>query len=743
MSSNSLTKSLIDAHDNLERMYRLHGEFIENKWRSFDRNQRARCCYQLFKRFDHRRGVDYRSLMRMAADFRLASGITDQARNQALIPELNPVNLVNSDPESLVDLLRHRASGTLISLYDSGLDGSPGDRQFVVEMTMPAGKTLSDYQGTTYAAIGLDDEVYARPFTRKAGTAEAIGYLPSISNKDLGRALRDGSILPQSMGLLVVTRQFLLANLSYSLMVAIFEASSEAGTKFDAARLGDQALAIMKNLDSMPRPTRIDLSDLQSFAQFRTQSLRDMWLFMVKEPAVLLVKVGDYRSTTAARVPDYTGFAHSTFSQSYSSRSFVEALHDGLSTIAIWDYMDRLLQQCLSAPENKAYQTILRHELSRVSSMAVSRAQAFFVRLFRIFAGTGHFQRSQASLDKLGDYRVVMTTHPDVLTIRNPQMHLLLRLCRSETDTREVARLVPRLVRRQRIHPDEREILTVAEAEAFAQLKVTAEFAADLSTLLYLPPPKPKAQGPFAGRLEDLDMDISKWKEEIDLLDCFAPLNNLLEPGVALAAFKTIDSFMLDKAGTTMGYLYEDLVQDALEDLQGRYDKEMRASNRDQAQSLLQFSEWRSQPLEERVKLRREKQKTRPVELSLYDLAAAHGDDEDPAGDNREDESVREQAFQVTASTKEVFENLFPKGQQARGSVSWTAFQAAMVELGFTVTPKYGSAVTFEPTEAMSLAKSVTVHRPHQAKIEGHKLLMFASRLRTVYGWDEGTFELA
>lgn len=131
------------------------------------------------------------------------------------------------------------------------------------------------------------------------------------------------------------------------------------------------------------------------------------------------------------------------------------------------------------------------------------------------------------------------------------------------------------------------------------------------------------------------------------------------------------------------------------------------------------------------------------MELSLYDLAAAHDDDEDLAGDNGEDESISKHALQVTASTKEVFDNLFPKGQQARGSVSWTAFQAAMVELGFTVIPKYGSAVTFEPTEAMSLAKSVTVHRPHQAKIEGHKLLMFASRLRTVYGWDEGTFKLA
>lgn len=92
----------------------------------------------------------------------------------------------------------------------------------------------------------------------------------------------------------------------------------------------------------------------------------------------------------------------------------------------------------------------------------------------------------------------------------------------------------------------------------------------------------------------------------------------------------------------------------------------------------------------------------------------------------------------VKASVAAVFDSLFATSD-ARGSVPWTDFAAAMAELGFSVTPKGGSIFTFHPPASMS-ARSITLHRPHASDIEGWKLLYFARRLSRTYGWDGETF---
>lgn len=96
--------------------------------------------------------------------------------------------------------------------------------------------------------------------------------------------------------------------------------------------------------------------------------------------------------------------------------------------------------------------------------------------------------------------------------------------------------------------------------------------------------------------------------------------------------------------------------------------------------------------------------------------------------------------LKVKASTASVFHTLFSKSE-ARGSVSWADFAAAMADLGFSVTPKYGSVFTFNPPESMGVP-SVTLHHPHASEIEGYKLRMFSGRLRKRYGWSAETFDV-
>jgi hypothetical protein len=134
------------------------------------------------------------------------------------------------------------------------------------------------------------------------------------------------------------------------------------------------------------------------------------------------------------------------------------------------------------------------------------------------------------------------------------------------------------------------------------------------------------------------------------------------------------------------------------------------------------------------VEQRRRKEKTRPRQEGLY--AIGRHEDERPA----EPAELATQTSEVNTSSMAVFETLFSKSQ-ARGSINWTAFTAAMTDLGFSVVPKGGSIYTFSPPESMNVRKSLTVHRPHHSRIEGNLILNIAKRLKRSYSWSFETFQ--
>jgi hypothetical protein len=137
---------------------------------------------------------------------------------------------------------------------------------------------------------------------------------------------------------------------------------------------------------------------------------------------------------------------------------------------------------------------------------------------------------------------------------------------------------------------------------------------------------------------------------------------------------------------------------------------------------------------EVRVQQRRQKEKTRPVHSSIYDITAQ-------ASKHVKEESAHpQQTFKVKESTFTVFSTLLSRSSAARGSITWDAFVAAMADLRFSIIPKFGSVFTFKPSENACEQRDVTIHRPHQSRIEGWKLLQISKRLKRVLGWDETTF---
>jgi hypothetical protein len=182
-----------------------------------------------------------------------------------------------------------------------------------------------------------------------------------------------------------------------------------------------------------------------------------------------------------------------------------------------------------------------------------------------------------------------------------------------------------------------------------------------------------------------------------------------------------------------MGFLYQDLIEECFVEIERQSQLVKNRTEQKEPVEVAPTPTLVPEPQEKRVEQRKQKEKTRPSHSSVFEIIAPL----------EEEESLEEEQpilIKVRASTAEVFSALFAKAE-SRGSVSWMAFVSAMTDLGFSIQPKAGSVYTFFPPESMQVSKSLTLHRPHESEIEGHRAIAYAKRLRKVYGWNEKTFE--
>ncbi|KAL2134931.1 hypothetical protein VTI74DRAFT_10424 [Chaetomium olivicolor] len=206
-----------------------------------------------------------------------------------------------------------------------------------------------------------------------------------------------------------------------------------------------------------------------------------------------------------------------------------------------------------------------------------------------------------------------------------------------------------------------------------------------------------------ADTLNDLAVVVGFIQDQVDLLDFALPIDSLLEPGMSEGAPKELDQFVIDKVGTKMRLLYEDLMHKCFAVLEKQYQL-AKAKMEDHVMTEQQQNmDWTPirvpapLPREERLEQRRQKAKTRPAHSSVYEITPAAAP---PAA---ESSTPSPRTFEVSASAAEVFSTLFDKGQ-SRGAVNKADFDmAAMVGMGFSVLPKFRSVYTLLPPESMGV----------------------------------------
>jgi hypothetical protein len=720
MEQPSSVSMLKELHADLARKYKKHEAVIEAMWQAFDEKQRETCV-----RAGSAEGIVLRH--------RLDRSMGNVCK---IIPEWNLRDLAESGPDFALALLKHRATTTLLTQYlGPSPAGGPGDRDLIDLMIRTRGLQHVNPYLNCYTFFLDEGENYGRAVRIPPSNVASVPYF--------SRSMEAGVCIPQGTGELVLQRQIYLTQCLVILIDDILEEGSQSRAANPLPKRSDKgASAALAKLSIQDQPATLVLSDLIASAEEQRETLDEYLNLLRTEPVVLAHAVNIWFFSRPELLPDEKGNRLPAHTDRHISGAVLEAVHNSVQGAAIWNYLCRLLNLLQDKTSDEAYRSIILQEIANVCHFEYGRAQGLFRRNVQTATGDKFFKRVPSAYDEAGNARVSMKCNHKKLAKADPQLHVMMRLCQGETTAAEAGDWLRKLAEFNESHPAVRDRMEEREMEALGDLAVVVGFIHDLSPAISMPSLSRKKGQMFVARSQQLAAELSELKGQVDLLDFAVPIDNLLEPGMADGALKKLDQFIIDKVGTKMGFLYDDLVQDCFAVLEEQYQQSKAKMEEQAKKEQAAKMDWvpipvpPPQPREKRVEQRRQKEKTRPTHSSVYDISPAAA--ERPA----EGTVPSAQVFKVSSATADVFSTLFDKSQ-SRGAVNWVDFEGAMADIGFSVIPKFGSAYTFHPPENIAVKKSFTLHRPHQSRIEGYFTLVLARRLRRVYGWGASTFVVA
>jgi hypothetical protein len=709
MGEISVTPAFVkELYHDLARKYQAHGTKIEQIWRSFDQNKREK------------------AVKAGAAEGALLTDPTDRTLGNMykLIPEWNLQDLIQPESDYLLDQLKHRATNSLRDQYQSGVHGTAGDHAFVLENIDHLGRTRSTRGGFM---LFINDAEYGESFVFEE-TPDRDKMMTGLST-----AINAGCCVSLLTGELILQRQYyLLLALNILVEDILEEGSSSREKTLRFKKPEETARTALSAMSTDAKPRKVSLQDVLALALDQKNNLEDYSSLCRTEPVFLTHVVNNWFFSQPGLVPDEKGRIMPLVTDKYISVSIFEVIHDSVIGAAIWDYVYRLLQVLSQKISDRLSQAIILQEMANICHFERCRVHKLFKRFVQMGSGTNYFKRVSGVYDD-DCARVTMKIKPDVLTRKNPQLHYVLRLCQSPMDVASAVDWITKLDCFHQTHATETTRMLERELDAFGDLAVTTGFIQNLMISLPLPPINPKKGQIYVSRLKKLRSDIDSIKAEVDLSEFVVPIGTLLEPGVADAALAALSRFIVDKAGTGLGILYQGLNEDCLSKIENHCHQQKAnvATITDSDSHIIDGPSGAKQ-----VEERRHKHKTRPAHSSTHSMspaAAITATLEDNRGSP---------VFKVKPETFKVFSALFARSQ-SRGSISWTSFEAAMTDLNFSITPKWGSVFTFYPPQDFSVQQSLTLHRPHNSHIEGFRLLFIAKRLKRTFGWEEKSFALA
>ncbi|CAG7558740.1 unnamed protein product [Fusarium equiseti] len=704
----STPEMIQELHGDLKRKWKAHGPKVETAWRSFNKLQRTKCM---------KAGAVEGQVLKHSRDASLGNVCK-------FIPEWNLKDITDPESNLFLDLLKHRATTSLSEQYRNGHNGTAGDLDLIDEMARTQNlRHVDDFKN---CFTFFDESQYGFSFcvTDGQNVKEVLSEMAS--------AIQQRYIIPQSLGELVLQRQLYLLQGLNIMIEDVLDQGSKTRDRNELAKNSKPAAAPLSNSVSKQVTVKLNPQELSAIASDQKSSLQEYLSLLRTEPTVLCAGVNVEFFSRPELVPDEKGRSLPVHTDKYVGPAVFETMYHAVQGIAIWESISGLLDLLEKPSTNKLYKSTVLQELSNVCYFEYARTQALFRRQVSTGTGSKWFKRLSNVYDRGGNAKVSMKGKPEELTRSDPQLHYLLKLCQPETTITQAVEWMQKLSDLYKAHPLEREKLYERESRTLYDMATTIAFFQDLSAVYSLPSSSRKKGTLLVAGLQEVDAALGQIKKGVDLRDFAAPIDNLLEPGVSQKALEALDRFVIEKTGTKIGSLYQDGLEKAFQDIEEQYQKAKEKSNKVTKADFLPID---TAPMDakDRIEAQKQKEKTRPEHSSIFEITTT-------TDSTKENEGVKPpQPVRVSSSAAQVFAILFEKAQ-SRGSVSWTSFEAAMSELGFSVIPRFGSVYTFRPSEEMDIKRSINIHRPHQSQIEGYMTLILARRLSRAYGWSESSF---
>lgn len=698
------------VYQDLQNQYRRHKADVEKYWNSFNQEQRTNCLENLSSNDDLRHPVD-------VPIFTFTS--------TGLVSELNQGEITAPNSDYLLKLFEYRATTSLLEQVRGDEKNRPeGDIAYIKQL-LPEERMKRLEEATKNQYICFTEAEYGHHIS---GLEAQEAYENSREDDD---------VVSMGVGALVLERQGYVFQYLTLLIGKILEVGSVTkSTKQRPRRPDKAAVSAMARLSTAGEPEKMSLADLVATAQDQKSSYEEYLEQLVTEPVVLAHDVRTWFFSNPELVHDESGYDLPVFTDAFISQAFFEVIQGAIKGIAIWSYLCGLVQHFHRQPIDKYQRALTLQELSNVCNLEQVRQRSLLKRTLHCGSGSNLFKRIANSYDSVGNAKVVLKKSPEDLTRANPLLHYMLRLCQSGTTNSTAYDWIKKLAQLQKTHPEEHSRLMERHVVAQGNLAVIACFVHDLSMVVSLPSVSNKKGKHFIGKIKELDAQLHKLKDQLDLSEFSTPVNLLLEPGMAEKAHQVLDQFMVEKTGNKLEKLYLNMVEESSSSLQSQAERVKSKTPKGDTTLYGTFPEAAPSTSEEHVEPRHEKEKTRPAHPLAPETIPA-----DPVEQEAVVPPQPPQTFEVSAFTAKVFERLFDKGK-SRGAIDWNDFRSAMTEVGFRMVPKFGSAYTFSPPESMAAERSLTVHRPHHSRIEGRVTKNYARRLERLYGWNSETFKV-
>ncbi|KAF7908186.1 uncharacterized protein EAF01_003941 [Botrytis porri] len=537
-------------HVDLARKYKLHGPKIEQIWRSFDQSQRV----NVFKV-----GVAEDGYLKHSKDQSIGAP-------WKIVPEMN-LHDIATEPEYLLDHLRYRATTSLLHQYRAGVHDGPGDRMFIVESMRD--KNLRHIHDFKHCFTRFYDEgTYGQSFK-----ATTTANYHEITTK-LASALEGRIVVPKEVGELVLTRQlYTLIHLNVLVTDILDVGSTTKSTKPRPKKSNKAVISALPNLSIVDCQEKLSLADIINNSFDQKTAVSDYLVLCCSESVILEHMANGWYFSRPELIPDEKGRILPWLADKYINTSIFELIHNMATGAATWDYMHRLLQLLAEKPDDKIASTILLQEASNVAHLEFYRVQKVFKRYAALGTDAKYFKRFSGKYDD-GFARVSLKQDPELLARENPQLSYMLRLCSPGIDVTNALPWIKKLENLYRLHPIERSEVHDGVLDAFGDMAVIVRFVENLSATVTLPQKNARRGQVYASRLKNLLGELEPLKHEVDLSKFAVPMENLLEPGMTEGAIDALDQLTAERMGTRTGFLYQDLVDDCVSQVQTHYEKQ-------------------------------------------------------------------------------------------------------------------------------------------------------------------------